>query len=176
MDSCSIARNLYSCAYITMRSKAQPNYDAIYKTPVAPVRIATHADKIIAIDWLHANCHSIFPRSKLSKQVCRSLEDYFKKACAFPAYNFHLQGTSFQKRIWKALQKIPPGGVLAYGQLAKKLNTSSRAIAQACRTKLVAIIIPCHRIVAATGLGGYSGIKKRTGIKQWLLRYEGVEL
>jgi methylated-DNA-[protein]-cysteine S-methyltransferase len=74
------------------------------------------------------------------------------------------------------LQKIPFGKVKTYGELAKILNTSARAVGNACRRNPVPLIVPCHRIVAATGIGGYAG--RTSGdvhnIKRELLQHEGL--
>jgi len=69
-----------------------------------------------------------------------------------------LRGTLFQRRVWTALQQIPAGRTLTYGELARKLGKagSARAVAQACGANPAAVLVPCHRIVAADGgLGGY---------------------
>lgn len=86
----------------------------------------------------------------------------------------NLKGTEFQKRVWRALCAIPPGTTKTYGELAKQLNTSPRAIGNACRKNPLPIIIPCHRVVAKNSLGGYAGarIGNLLEIKKWLLRYE----
>ena len=85
-------------------------------------------------------------------------------------------GTPFQQRVWRALQEIPVGIVRSYGGLADTLHSAPRAVGQACRKNPIAILIPCHRVVAKQGLGGYAG--KRTGpelaYKAFLLRHEGV--
>jgi methylated-DNA-[protein]-cysteine S-methyltransferase len=87
-----------------------------------------------------------------------------------------LHGTSFQQRVWRALMAIPVGQVRSYGELARELRTSARAIANACRANPIAIIVPCHRVVGAHGLGGYMGALsgEPLAIKEWLLRHEGA--
>src|SRR3990167_2364078 len=83
-------------------------------------------------------------------------------------------GTPFQQRVWSALQNIPSGKTLTYGELAKKLKSGPRAIGQACRRNPIMLIIPCHRVVASTHLGGYAGATKGQLllIKEWLLQHE----
>jgi AraC family transcriptional regulator of adaptative response/methylated-DNA-[protein]-cysteine methyltransferase len=85
-------------------------------------------------------------------------------------------GTAFQHKVWKELQAIPIGEVRAYSDIAKKIGSprGSRAVARACATNPVALVIPCHRVVRKNGdLGGYRwGIEK----KQSLLKGEGVGL
>ncbi len=83
------------------------------------------------------------------------------------------RGSAFQKRFYAALCAIPYGETRTYGDLAKELDVSPQAIGQACGANPIAIIIPCHRVLAADGLGGYSGAG---GIeaKVALLRLEGA--
>ena len=84
-------------------------------------------------------------------------------------------GTPYQRRVWLALQQIPVGEVRTYGELSAELKSSPRAVAQACRANPLPILIPCHRVVSASGLGGYMGKKSGTEleIKRWLLHHEG---
>ncbi len=90
----------------------------------------------------------------------------------------HLAGTPFQQRVWALLRRIPPGVTRTYGELARQLGTAPRAVGAACRTNPIPLFVPCHRVVAASGAGGYFG---RTAgrwleIKRWLLAREGVRL
>jgi AraC family transcriptional regulator of adaptative response/methylated-DNA-[protein]-cysteine methyltransferase len=69
-----------------------------------------------------------------------------------------LQGTEFQRGVWEALQRIPPGETRSYQTIARELGrpTAARAVARACSSNRLALVIPCHRAVRATGeLGGY---------------------
>lgn len=82
-----------------------------------------------------------------------------------PAIPLDAQGSAFQWRVWKALQQIPRGTTLSYSEVAKKIGqpTAARAVARACATNPVALVIPCHRVVRDDGsLGGYRwGIEKK---------------
>ena len=84
------------------------------------------------------------------------------------------QGTTFQRAVWSALRQIPMGQTTSYGELAKELNTSPRALANACRKNPFPLIIPCHRVLSKTGIGGYAGAVtgKLIDIKTALLQYE----
>ena len=87
-------------------------------------------------------------------------------------------GTEFQQRVWAVLRNIPVGSVRSYGDIADELNTSARAVGNACRANPIPLYIPCHRVVAKSGIGGFAG---QTGgaclnIKKALLRHEGVEI
>ncbi len=84
------------------------------------------------------------------------------------------QGTVFFHRVWEMLLKIPLGQTVSYGELAKTLHTSPRAIAMACRRNPFPGIIPCHRVVAASGIGGFMGRTEGEWLtlKKSLLAYE----
>ncbi len=89
-------------------------------------------------------------------------------------------GSIFQKKVWHALTQIPVGEVVTYGTLAKELQTSARAVGNACRQNFFPLLVPCHRVVSQTGIGGYAGdtLETQKGqipflkIKQWLLAHE----
>ena len=83
------------------------------------------------------------------------------------------RGNAFQQKFYAALCAIPYGQTRTYGDLAGDLGVSAQAIGQACGANPIAILIPCHRVLAANGLGGYSG---EGGIeaKVALLRLEGA--
>jgi methylated-DNA-[protein]-cysteine S-methyltransferase len=85
-------------------------------------------------------------------------------------------GTPFQRRVWAELRKIPVGTAISYGELARRMGdpNASRAVAGANGANPIAVVVPCHRVVAASGdLWGYGGGLHR---KRWLLAHEGVPL
>ena len=113
--------------------------------------------------------------NKHEKTLITALKNYFNKQPEnFATISITLHGTPFQQRVWKALQAIPYGQTRTYQQLAKQLNTSARAIGNACRANPIPIIVPCHRIVAKSGLGGFMGqvSGQALKIKQFLLTLE----
>ena len=87
-----------------------------------------------------------------------------------------LRGTPFQQRVWAAIRAIPPGTTRTYRDLAEQLGSAPRAVGQACRANPCPIVVPCHRVVAVKGLGGFAGDRsgRKLAIKRWLLRHEGV--
>ena len=87
-----------------------------------------------------------------------------------------LNVSPFQEKVLKQLLRIPYGETRTYGEIAKVLKTSPRAIGNACRRNPLSIIIPCHRVVAANGIGGYSGQTEgeQLAIKRRLLQLEGA--
>jgi methylated-DNA-[protein]-cysteine S-methyltransferase len=117
------------------------------------------------------------PRGAFAQRVYAQLQAYFADASS-PldiAVRYSEYSTAFQRKVWRALQKIPRGQVVTYGELAAQLGTNPRAVGNACGANPLPIIIPCHRVVAKNGLGGYMG-KKGLNYKRWLLQHEGVEV
>jgi len=153
-----------------------PNYDAVIETPVASIRlgISTTGNELVSIDLLSANGQLQAPTTAMSQEIVYQLQHYFED----PRWPFSLPvvsiGTNFQQRVWKFMQSIPVGETRHYGDAAKVLNSAARAVGGACRRNPVPIVVPCHRIVAANGLGGFNG--RRDGaqldFKQWLLNHE----
>ena len=91
-----------------------------------------------------------------------------------------LQGTRFQMVVWQAMQEIPYGKVVTYGDLAQRVAeaeglpfVSPRAVGGAVGRNRIAVLVPCHRVVAAGGLGGYAA---GTDVKRKLLALEGVRI
>lgn len=83
-----------------------------------------------------------------------------------------LYGTAHELKTWKYLQTVPAGTTQSYGEMAKNLNSSPRAVGGANGRNAIALLIPCHRIIGADGtLTGYAGGIER---KEWLLRHEGA--
>jgi AraC family transcriptional regulator of adaptative response/methylated-DNA-[protein]-cysteine methyltransferase len=86
----------------------------------------------------------------LARQVVETLDG------ARPRLTLDLRGTAFQLRVWRALQDIPRGETRSYAQVAAAIGqpSASRAVARACATNRVALLVPCHRVVRGTGEGG----------------------
>lgn len=116
----------------------------------------------------------VAPKTDVAAYIVAQLELYFRNPC----WRFDLlllpQGTEFQRRVWQALREIPVGTTVTYGQLAWRLDSSARAVGGACRSNPVALVVPCHRVVSATGVGGFMGHSQgeEINIKAWLLEHE----
>ena len=151
---------------------SQQPFSIIFDTPVETLGIRLSGDAVETVAWLPGKVSLKESASVLANQLKSDILYFLEEGRPLPEVRMSLHGTQFQLRVWKALQTIKMGDVLSYGQLAQKLNTGSRAIGQACRTNPVVLFIPCHRVVSASGIGGYMGKKKRINIKQWLLEHE----
>lgn len=118
------------------------------------------------------------PDKQLKTMIYQKLEKYFSSALPCQSIPIEPQGTSFEKLVWDELIKIPLGETRTYGEIATKLNSSAQAVGNACRKNPIQLIIPCHRVISAKGIGGYAGQMKgkQLEIKRWLLNHEGVDL
>jgi len=153
-----------------------PNYDAVIETPVASIclGISTTGSELVSIDLLSTKGQLQAPTTEMSQAVVYQLQRYFED----PQWSFSLPvvstGSGFQRRVWQFMQSIPVGETRRYGDAAKALNSAARAVGGACRRNPVPIVVPCHRIVAANGLGGFNGQRDgaQLDFKQWLLNHE----
>jgi len=108
--------------------------------------------------------------------VRKQLMAYFETGSHAFELPLGLRGTAFQRRVWEALREIPSGCTVTYGELAGQLGTGARAIGGACRANPCPIVVPCHRVIAGKGLGGFAGDTggRKLAVKRWLLRHEGA--
>ena len=107
-------------------------------------------------------------------ETVRQLSEYFGGTRRDFALPLRLQGTDFQRRVWRTLTEIPFGATWSYGQLAKRIDkpSASRAVGLANGRNPISILVPCHRVIGADGsLTGYGGGLER---KRWLLAHEGL--
>ncbi|MCD6267255.1 MAG: methylated-DNA--[protein]-cysteine S-methyltransferase [Thermotogaceae bacterium] len=103
----------------------------------------------------------------------KQLDEYFNGSRKILDFPVRIEGSRFQKRVWEIVRRIPYGAVITYGEIAKVLNTSPRAVGMALSKNLFPIYIPCHRVIAKDGLGGFS---EGLAWKKFLLKVEGVVL
>ena len=151
------------------------SYQAKLKIPCAVLGIRVTADQLSGIEFLPLNAGTLAPSNALAREVVEQIAAY---VCD-PDFRFDvpllLSGTVHQMQVWQALRDIPRGEARTYGALAQQLGSSPRAIGRACGDNPIPLIIPCHRVVAKNGPGGFmhhaSGAP--LAIKDWLLRHEG---
>ena len=153
------------------------DYEAIMTSPIGRIGVRLDSlDQVVSLDFLGARGRSRPARSLAARRVVAALMGYF----ADPSAPFYIPlvpvGTAHQLAVWNALRAIPVGSTRCYGELARDIGSSARAVGQACRSNPIPIIIPCHRIVARNGPGGYSGATSgpELDIKDWLLAHEGA--
>lgn len=151
-----------------------PTYDAILKAPPCHLGACFAGEALTRLDFLPTSVRASGAADSRAHRLARELDAYWHD----PAHEFALlyvpSGTPFQLRVWHALMNIPAGQTTTYGTLARQLGTAARAVGQACGSNPLPILIPCHRVVAAHGLGGFmhSAAGAPLDVKTWLLGHE----
>ena len=153
------------------------SYQAKISTPFAVLGVRTVGEVLTDIEYLPRGGATLAPLNKLAERVCRQIERYVDD----PHYRFKLpfdyRGTDFQCRVWREIAKVPAGKTITYKALAQRLGSAPRPVGGACGRNRLPLLIPCHRVLASSGIGGF--MQARAGdpiaIKTWLLRHEGVK-
>ena len=150
-------------------------YQAIMNSPVGKLGICTSGNQLKKIEFLSSRSREREAQDRFAREVVRQLKRYFSDSSWKFTVPVLEQGTLFQRRVWKNMKEIKSGKTESYGDIAKRLNTSPRAVGGACRANPVPIIVPCHRVISSTGIGGYAGETRGINItiKRHLLRHEG---
>ncbi|MBR7799408.1 methylated-DNA--[protein]-cysteine S-methyltransferase [Undibacterium fentianense] len=153
-------------------------FSAIIPAPFGFMGVRTELNQLTELVYLPPRFQEKAPNDAVSEQTARQIERYFSD----PTFQFNLPlkpyGSAFQQKVWQAIARIPCGEVRTYGQIAKHIQSAPRAVGQACGANWFPLIIPCHRVTAAGGLGGFAHHDDETGfhlgVKLFLLRLEGV--
>lgn len=152
-------------------------YHARLAMPFGVLGIVTEGEFLTWIDFLPGETPLLKAQTPLAQEVCSQLQAY----AADPDFRFDLPlqplGTPYRHRVWQALLEIPRGQTETYGALAKQLGSAPRAVGQACGANPIPVLIPCHRVLAKAGLGGF--MNHTAGgplqIKRWLLEHEHAQ-
>ena len=138
------------------------------------LEIKLNTEAISTIEFCDPRTPSQAPQTEFAKQILQDLTAYLSGSLKQFNHQLSPAPTEFQNRFRQTLLGIPYGQTKTYGELAKQLDSSQRAIGAACRANPVPVIVPCHRVVAANGIGGFSGASEGLNIerKQYLLDLE----
>jgi O-6-methylguanine DNA methyltransferase len=141
---------------------------AVFHSPFGLFSVVEENGLITRLDWASRRSDP----TALLREACRQLDEYF--AGERTVFDLPLDfGEGFQEQMRRAMFAIPFGQTRTYGELAKTLGRPAQAIGQACGANPIPIFIPCHRVLAASGLGGFSapgGVETKIA----LLKLEGA--
>lgn len=141
-------------------------------TPLGVLKINGNEDGVQSITFTNKKSPVTKEIPKVLEECVRQLGEYFEGTRTEFTVKLNPQGTEFQRKAWKSLQEIPFGKTMSYSDQSKILNKPKaiRAVANANGKNLLAILIPCHRIIGSDGsLTGYAWGLER---KEWLLNHE----
>lgn len=145
-------------------------FSLAFDSPVGRLTIAQAEDAIVALGWGDSVAGEETP---LLAEGRRQLEAYF--AGALRRFDLPLAppGSAHEQRVWAAMRQISYGETRCYADLARDVGSAPRAVGNACGRNPIPIVIPCHRVLAKGGLGGYSG-GEGPATKRLLLALEGA--
>jgi methylated-DNA-[protein]-cysteine S-methyltransferase len=154
-------------------------FDAVVAAPFGGIGVRVADGEVAETVYLPASIRVQAPKSPLAREVVRQIRAYLRD----PAHLFDLplaeRGSAFQRRVWEQVAAIPHGRTLSYGDVARRIASGPRAVGQACGANWFSLLIPCHRVLAANGLGGFgdsSDGQFHLNIKRWLLAHEGIQV
>src|SRR4029077_2033579 len=130
--------------------------------------------RLAEIVFLKSRGTALAPRDRVAERACAQLESYFGD----PEFRFDLPlaagGTPFQRRVWSKIAAIAPGRTRSYGEIAREIDSAARAVGQACGANPLPLVVPCHRVLAADGIGGFAHHEGgfHLSVKRWLLSHE----
>ena len=152
-------------------------YDVVIDFPKFKVGVKTRDDRVVEIRYLPYSSSLVDPKNALAERAAKQLEHYRENPDTTFDLPLLVEGSALQRGVWDAMCAIPRGRTRTYGDLARESGADARAIGQACGDNKLPIVIPCHRVVAADGIGGFA---HSTGgylleAKRWLLMHEAPE-
>lgn len=146
-----------------------------YDSPVGRLALMGEGDSLIALSLPNQPVPLIMEReTPVLRETKKQLQAYFNGSLREFDVPIRLEGTPFRLKVWQALQQIPYGQTISYGELARRIDqpAACRAVGGANHHNPIAIIVPCHRVIAADGtIGGYGG---GLPLKRALLQLEGI--
>ncbi|HEY1445372.1 MAG TPA: methylated-DNA--[protein]-cysteine S-methyltransferase [Acidimicrobiales bacterium] len=147
-----------------------------YEAPIGRLVLECDGDVLVGI-WLPNERRNVRNDADdvptVLKETASQLDEYFAGERTGFDVPMELDGTDFQREVWTELTRIPYGETISYGELARRVGRPSapRAVGQANGRNPIPVIVPCHRVLASNGIGGYGGGLK---VKRQLLAVEGV--
>jgi len=122
-------------------------------TPAGGLALTVRQDVITQCDWTQDDAEA----QACTHEIQRHIADYWLNPYQLIPLKLLKQGTDYRNKVWSELCRIPFGETLTYSALAGKIGSAARAVGNACRDNPFPLLIPCHRVVSVSGLGGYSG-------------------
>ncbi len=154
-------------------------FQACVRTPFATLGISATDRFVTGVRFLAPSVPGKAPpKDTIAYLACVQLQSYLEDGSFVFDVPYKLSGSHHRLQVWEAMCRIPAGKVRSYGELAREIGSSARAVGGACGANPVPVIVPCHRIIGANNtLGGFMGAGTdgfELGIKRWLLGHEGA--
>jgi methylated-DNA-[protein]-cysteine S-methyltransferase len=155
------------------------DFQACLRAPFATLGISASDTHVTGIRFLAPDVPAKAPKKNtIAFLACVQIQSYLDDAAFEFDLPLKLLSTRHRLEVWEAMQRIPAGATRTYGELAKELGSSARAVGGACGANPIPVVVPCHRIIGAGhAIGGFMGASAEgfeLGIKRWLLEHEGA--
>ncbi len=151
-------------------------FSAVVSAPFGGIGVRVEGDELRALVYLPPEYTARPGTDALTKNICRQVAAYLKDPDYAFALDLPVVGTEHQRKVWKVINGIPRGKVLTYAEVARRIGSAPRAVGQACGANWFPLVIPCHRVTATGGIGGFArhdgGFHQN--VKRWLLQHEKV--
>ena len=150
------------------------DYQAIISAPFGALGISVASGSLCGLEFLPGETPLQAPIDVTTQCICAQVQEYLLNPHSGLDIPLSADGTAFQQRVWQILRAIPLGSTITYAELAERVGSGARAVANACGANPIALVIPCHRVVAKKGLGGFmqGRATDSLAIKRWLLAHE----
>lgn len=145
----------------------------ILNSPLGPLGLIEAGGAIVSLEWQRGAADADNKETPLLARARLQLQAYFAGDLRLFDLPLRVQGSDFQRAVCEAMSAIPYGETRTYGDIAAELGASAQAVGNACGANPIPVIIPCHRVLGASSLGGFSGAGG-VETKVWLLRHEGA--
>lgn len=157
-------------------SEDATSFDAVLPMPSCRLGIRLSNGKLDALVFLAPDTPLRSPASTLARDTEHQLQAWLADPRSAFGLPLNTHGTPFQQRVWRAISLIPLGETRHYSELCASAGGTARAIGQACGANPFPIVVPCHRVLAKSGIGGFANARDGwlLDTKIWLLRHEGV--
>lgn len=150
------------------------SFKAYYNSEIGLIEVKGTEEAILSVNFVDDKSRGSPDVPPCVKECVEQIDEYFNGKRKKFTIEIQLQGTDFQKKVWKQLMKIPYGKTVSYKDIAASIGNKKavRAVGGANNKNKIAIIVPCHRVIGSDGdLVGFGGGLWR---KEWLLRHEKV--
>ncbi|MCM1511846.1 MAG: methylated-DNA--[protein]-cysteine S-methyltransferase [Oxalobacter formigenes] len=163
---------------MTQQAGKYNGFSAVVPAPFGAIGVKVDGGCVAGLVFLPEPAREERAEDAFTQAVCGQIAAYLADPAVQLDFPVACTGTVFQRRVWEAMRQIPAGQTRTYGEVARHLHSAPRAVGGACAANAIVLYYPCHRVVAANGLGGFAGERGTDGvflrIKRWLLAHEGA--
>lgn len=152
-------------------------FDAVVRAPFGGIGVRVADGAVTELVYVPRSVKPQAAQAGLARRTALQIEAYLGNGAFRFDLPLALRGSEFQQRVWREIAAIPAGSTLTYGEVARLIRSAPRAVGQACGANWFPLVVPCHRVLAAGGIGGFARHDAggfHLDVKRWLLCHEGV--